>query len=325
MSFRHNNKSRPHKKTKRYQLLYPIPGNKIYESRSLDRAVNRCYKEFRNISDVPEGMFSVMDIDDNTEYQFKIKNKRLVQIGGNNEEDLKDITIATESTRPYIPLEINKDKDKSSIKTKHNIPIMSSDAHAHAHAHAHATEPLTSTDYHIDKKIIHASNTLKSTKSIPDMSIGNINPIPDMSAVNILIEDNDNKDIKVAKGDNSVLILNALNKFEKRLDTIEEQIGHPIEIRKDFDTIKNSMGSEHKEKIKSERLDLDKLNHENSVMLPQDPEPSYKNSQEIPPLTPTSSPGGVYRVNIKKLEAFESLDSSEKKYKNKDPENCVIM
>lgn len=63
---------------KRYQLSYPFEGKKIYESRSLGRAVKKCYSEFINDSTNDSGnIFSVMDIDNMIEYNFRINDKNI--------------------------------------------------------------------------------------------------------------------------------------------------------------------------------------------------------------------------------------------------------
>ena len=48
---------------KRYQLTYPYISNKVYESRNFDKAIDRCYKEFKSFNDISDGMFIVTELD----------------------------------------------------------------------------------------------------------------------------------------------------------------------------------------------------------------------------------------------------------------------
>jgi len=57
----------------RYQLTYPIEGTKIYKSKKLSNIVKKCYKEYKKVSDIKEGLFCITNIDKNVEYQFGIK------------------------------------------------------------------------------------------------------------------------------------------------------------------------------------------------------------------------------------------------------------
>jgi hypothetical protein len=62
---------------KRYQLSYPFEGRKIYETRSLARAAKKGYREFIDGSNGNESLFSIIDIDNLTEYNFRINDKKL--------------------------------------------------------------------------------------------------------------------------------------------------------------------------------------------------------------------------------------------------------
>lgn len=69
---------------KRFLLTYPHRGNVIHKSKSLKKAVKKCYNEFKNINDINEGLFAVTDLDDNIEYKFKIKNNKIYHMKKNN-------------------------------------------------------------------------------------------------------------------------------------------------------------------------------------------------------------------------------------------------
>jgi len=64
----------------RYRMTYPHLSNSIYKSRHLSKIAKRCYKEFKNLNDIKEGMFIVTDLDNRKEYRFKVKNKKIYKL-----------------------------------------------------------------------------------------------------------------------------------------------------------------------------------------------------------------------------------------------------
>ena len=68
------------KKYYRYQMTFPFEGHKIYKSKSLNKIVNKCYKEFIRFSDIGDGLFCVTNIDKEVEYRFKVKNKKVYKV-----------------------------------------------------------------------------------------------------------------------------------------------------------------------------------------------------------------------------------------------------
>ncbi len=75
----------------RYQLTYPFEGNKIYETRSLERAAEKSYRDLLNeINNYKDcNVFTITDIDNRIEYNFQIDNKDLCF------ENNKDVKIPT--------------------------------------------------------------------------------------------------------------------------------------------------------------------------------------------------------------------------------------
>lgn len=58
----------------RYQLTYPIEGNKIYKSRSLKKVAKKCYDEIKNLSDIKEKqVFCITNLDEKLEYKFTLE------------------------------------------------------------------------------------------------------------------------------------------------------------------------------------------------------------------------------------------------------------
>lgn len=65
----------------RYQLTFPYEGNKIYRSKSHDKAIKKCYQEFKqlNISekDKTYSIFGVTNLDKNIEYKFQMNQNEV--------------------------------------------------------------------------------------------------------------------------------------------------------------------------------------------------------------------------------------------------------
>lgn len=67
----------------RYQMTFPFESNKIHKSKSLKKVVKKCYGEYKSFSDINDGMFCITNLDKNTEYRFKIKNKTIKKLNTN--------------------------------------------------------------------------------------------------------------------------------------------------------------------------------------------------------------------------------------------------
>lgn len=70
-------------KYNKYRLSYPIQGNKIYQSISLNRAAHKCYKDFKKLNG-DGGLFYVENIDTHEIFKYRTKDKH-TQKGGNND------------------------------------------------------------------------------------------------------------------------------------------------------------------------------------------------------------------------------------------------
>ena len=82
---------------KRYQLSYPFEGKKIYESRSMARAAKRCYKEVIDAANRSDNIFSIIDLDDLIEYNFRINDRKFYAVDSN------DNLISTQETVTETP------------------------------------------------------------------------------------------------------------------------------------------------------------------------------------------------------------------------------
>jgi len=61
-----------------FQLTYPFIGNKIFKSKSKQKAVNKCYQEYKTLQcSFQENIFGVTDLDKKIEYRFEINKTNL--------------------------------------------------------------------------------------------------------------------------------------------------------------------------------------------------------------------------------------------------------
>jgi hypothetical protein len=96
------------KRQYRYQLISPINGQKIYQTASLKKATEKCYKELKesgSLNNLKDNHFIVLNVDTNEPYTYKLKNKDMdaekiqkymdpTQNGGGvDEEDLAKMNV----------------------------------------------------------------------------------------------------------------------------------------------------------------------------------------------------------------------------------------
>ena len=104
----------------RYQLSRPFEGSKIYETRSLERATRKIYNELINrtrSSDI-DNVFSITDIDNKVEYNFRIDSgfnevtglTEVTEVTGSNE--VTEVTEVTESNELTEVTNVNRPLDE---------------------------------------------------------------------------------------------------------------------------------------------------------------------------------------------------------------------
>ena len=75
-----------------YRLVKPYQSNKVYEAKSFMHGANKCYRELKN--NVKCEIFSIININDNSIYDFIIKDKpnMILQEKNNGIEELLNDT-----------------------------------------------------------------------------------------------------------------------------------------------------------------------------------------------------------------------------------------
>ncbi len=71
------------KKYYRYRMTYPFEGNTIYKSKNKNKVIKKCYNEYKQMDNLPEGMFGITNLDKQVEYQYKLSNNKAKKIGKN--------------------------------------------------------------------------------------------------------------------------------------------------------------------------------------------------------------------------------------------------
>lgn len=59
----------------KYQLIYPIEGNKIYKSKSFEDVAMKCYNDYIKLYKGDENIFCILNLDTKIEYKFKVNKK----------------------------------------------------------------------------------------------------------------------------------------------------------------------------------------------------------------------------------------------------------
>ena len=112
-----------YKQKRRYQLVYPYDGKKIYESSSLTKAAQKCYNELKqSVHYNVANKFTILDIDNFKKYDFALKNKN-IQIGGDDNQ-IQQEPIQEQQEPLQIqqePLQIQKNFNNDGVKEAENI------------------------------------------------------------------------------------------------------------------------------------------------------------------------------------------------------------
>lgn len=145
---------------KRYILTYPMEGQVIHKSDSTKRGVKKCYKEYKKLSGIADGLFAVTDIDSQVEYMFKIKNHKIYDIneqyGGYN--GIKDQVEEIENVDNMFS-DGKKDHAIDSIEKK--IDKISNDLINHVHKKPLQERHEKLTKEAIEKKVVSEEDTIK--------------------------------------------------------------------------------------------------------------------------------------------------------------------
>ena len=105
-----------------YRLVKPYQSDKVYESSSIMHGAGKCYKELKKTnSNTPE--FSIMDINTNQIYDFKVSSSPKMIFNKNPDELLKTQQIQQNQTQEggNIINEINEINDINKINELKNI------------------------------------------------------------------------------------------------------------------------------------------------------------------------------------------------------------
>ena len=316
---------------KRYRLTYPFSGNKIYESKSFEKAIKGCYKEFRQLSDITEGMFMVTELGSKTTFQFQINDKKIEQVNksnrsrksnkSNNEQFgglSSDINIAT----------INNSICESNISDISNvIKVKQYGGNSDITSVQNIKKEILQLEKQIENnnKIIQLELDTSAQKSIQLQLQNRVDEIDSIADVNY--DNKNNNDINAAttspalseikypnsisstqpiiKADQNSIIMESINKLNERINILEN-------ANKKLDDI---------EIIASEDSELDKPKATLKLPIETDEEISYTEVQNIKPTTNIKlTPDDIYKSNLKKLEAYNSKDEL-----GKSGSSCQIM
>ena len=259
--------------TKKYRLSFPFNGTKIYETNSLKKGIRACYKEYKQLSDISEGVFMVTELNTNLIYKFKVNKKKHitkqnVKQDGGGFNDLLSLFKSSKNIKKI------SDTSESSKSSKLN-------------------------DIFVEQKLDNIlDNKVTNT---PDNKINNkLNGSFDNKVNDTLTNTSDNKinDIFVdQKSDNEKQqLINTINELKQQIKTLEQN----------NTTI-------HVDNYNGERSIYDKYPSQNKeIYLPlntdDDTVVSYHKTNNIEPnkhIIVTSD--DVYRANTKKLSLLQNI------------------
>ncbi|AYV84228.1 MAG: hypothetical protein Hyperionvirus20_6 [Hyperionvirus sp.] len=61
----------------KYQLIHPIVGTKVYQSKSVGAGAKKCYQELKSFNYINSGYFGVLNVDTGETYQFQINRRKV--------------------------------------------------------------------------------------------------------------------------------------------------------------------------------------------------------------------------------------------------------
>lgn len=109
---------------KRYRLTYPFYGNTIYESKSFNKGIRSCYKEYRELCNVDD-IFMVTELNSGITYQFKVNKKQIKQVGSSRFNNInKKLKLLEEQMKS-----MEKSATISDYKTEHQMPQTDREQH----------------------------------------------------------------------------------------------------------------------------------------------------------------------------------------------------
>jgi hypothetical protein len=109
-----------HGRQHRYQLIAPIIGNKIYETKSLKKGSDKCYRELKASGPITSNEFVVMDIDTYTKYPYAIDKENKILLGGGGATAVKAKGVPAEVTRPAVTTVVTVDSKILKLEQKFN-------------------------------------------------------------------------------------------------------------------------------------------------------------------------------------------------------------
>lgn len=165
-------------KQHKFQLISPIIGEKIYQTNSIKKGVQKCYDELKayGLSNYKE--FSVMDTQTYNKYRFAINQKdKIIQNGGHVKKS-KNIF------NDFVPNNIDKNNEQMIVKSNDDINIKINDMENNIY---HLEEKIKLLEDKISNKLIQSSNNkLIDNKEISENNQSNLNKIENDSGCIIM-------------------------------------------------------------------------------------------------------------------------------------------
>lgn len=136
---------------KRYQLIEPYVGTKVYESSSLTKGAGKCYNELKQSGKMVGGHFTVMDIESYQKFTFGIGggNQQSIHYGGNGNTNananVNTNANANANTNANANANTNEHNKKIKELEKRIIYLETLLSDPNGHGNGHGNRPVVET------------------------------------------------------------------------------------------------------------------------------------------------------------------------------------
>lgn len=200
----------------RYQLTYPNIG-KIHTSDNTIKGIKKCYKDYKYLSDIPEGFFKVTNLDTGDSYVFRKENKKVKML--NKQSGGKD---PYKLTLDDLGLEDITRKASKIIVPKLNEPSSDSDVEPN---------PIVSSDLDMTKLINLNNKVLLDEIKKLKLRIDNLESL--ITGIPSIEPNNNDKSIYVPERDEKALLKEEAIKKEPIKETMSQYTKEPVSYREE--------------------------------------------------------------------------------------------
>ncbi len=306
-------------KYRRYQLTYPHEGSIIHKSKSKENAIRKCYNEFKRLNGINDGLFSVTDLDNKIEYQFKVRQNKIMKLSSSENMQVGgSLTRGNLNDSPLTPKLVSaKDNIKTnnlmqySREPRQNVSVLTNNASTTLPI----TTPLMTAPIELQRGSADPAPTNNFDPTLLSPALPASTTLTDVKDSQV-IKDSLYQDIAKKLSDDQHITKDKIEEMqrliEQKLQAQQKQFDEQLADHKDQIAKLQNQLAEQKEELKDQYRNIDQkmgLIIENT-----------KEKTELPELPKI---GDISRGQIDKkiYEICDQLDELNKK----DEDDCVII